>query len=152
MRVPIALSDGQANFIRRLIELAKNNSFFSAEFEDDREAYEQLQGLVEELTKQFFLPEEGRRNIVVPIKSSAAAASDTTTMENGKPWWDISSVKLGLPPHQLHQQLRELSDQVRLLVFHSDSLEVRQILLEASYLLHSADDRHMASDKSDSSR
>lgn len=148
MRVPIALSEGQANLIRRLIDLAKSNSFFSAEFEDDREAYEQLQGLAEELSKYFSLPQEGRRNIMVPIKSSAAAA-DTTTTENGKPWWDISSVKLGLPPDQLRQKLRELSGQVRSLVFHSDSLEVRQILLEAFYLLHSW---HIASDKSERSR
>jgi len=151
MHVAVALSEGQANLIRRLIEIAKNNRLFSAEFEGDPEACEQLQGLAKELTKQFSLSQEKRRNIMVPIKSSAAAA-DTTTMENGKPWWDVSSVKLGLPPHQLHQQLRELSDQVRSLVFHSDSLEVRQILLEAFYLLHSADARHMASDKSDSSR
>jgi len=138
MHVAVALSEGQANLIRRLIEIAKNNRLFSAEFEGDLEACEQLQGLAEELTKQFSLSQEGRRNIMVPIKSSAAAA-DTTTTENGKPWWDISSVKLGLPPDQLRQQLRELSEQVRSLVFYSDSLEVRQILLEAFYLLHSAD-------------
>lgn len=147
---PIALSEGQARLIRRLIELTENNNFFSAEFEDDREAYEQLQGLAEALTKQLSSPEVGSPSIMVPITSSAAAAHTTTT-ENGKPWWDISSVKLGLRPNQLRQKLREVSEQVRSLVFYSDSLEVRQILLEAFYLLHSAD-RQTASDKSERSR
>jgi len=137
MHVAVALSEGQANLIRRLIEIAKNNRLLSAEFEGDPEACEQLQGLAEELSKQFSLSQEGRRSIMVPINFSAAA--DATTLENGKPWWDVSSVNLGLPPDQLHQQLRELSDQVRSLVFYSDRLEVRQILLEAFYLLRSAD-------------
>jgi len=70
MHVAVALSEGQANLIRRLIEIAKNNRLFSAEFEGDPEACEQLQGLAKELTKQFSLSQEKRRNIMVPIKSA----------------------------------------------------------------------------------
>ena len=65
--------------------------------------------------------------------------SEPFTMENGRPWWDVSEVKLGFTPVQLLNRVKELSSELRGLIFYSDSHEARQSMLEAVYALRSAE-------------
>ncbi|MCI0724847.1 MAG: hypothetical protein L0338_38670, partial [Acidobacteria bacterium] len=77
-------------------------------------------------------------NDVASGPAEQVATNWSITMVEGRPWWDLSNVRL-LSPEQLHQQLQEIRDRLRTLMSHSDSLDVRQIILGAFYLLHSVD-------------
>ena len=48
-------------------------------------------------------------------------------------------MRLGLRPSQLHARVKEFSGELAGLIFYSDSLEARQSMLEAVYVLRSAE-------------
>ena len=138
MTAAIVLSADQSDLIKRLIEFAENNDFFESEFDDEEErsyfAYSRI--IANELERKLSLNEE--TNDVASGPAEQVATNSSITMVDGRPWWDLSNVRL-LSPEQLHQQLQEIRDRLRTLMSHSDSLQVRQIILEAIYLLRSAD-------------
>ncbi len=117
--MPLArsLSDAQIDLIKRLIEFADENEFFESEFDDEqeKEIYQELkttaEGLYEELSSS---PDQA------PIEPAEGALEQRITTESGKPWWDISEVRLGIPPDQLRAELREISQRLKTLVLHSD--------------------------------
>lgn len=151
MNTVIVLSADQADLIKRLIEFAENNDFFESEFdeEDDRRFFAESRMIAADLKRTLSPNDENGH--VTSGPADQAATNPSITMVDGRPWWDLSNVRSKLAPKQLHPQLQELRDRLRSLLSHSDSLEVRQIVLEAFYLLHSAD-LHMATDKSERSR
>ncbi|MCI0627523.1 MAG: hypothetical protein L0387_38730 [Acidobacteria bacterium] len=138
MNTVIVLSADQSDLIKRLIEFAENNDFFESEFDDEEErsyfAYSRI--IANELERKLSLNEE--TNDVASGPAEQVATNWSITMVEGRPWWDLSNVRL-LSPEQLHQQLQEIRDRLRTLMSHSDSLDVRQIILGAFYLLHSVD-------------
>ena len=138
MNTVLVLSADQSDLILRLIEFAENNDFFESEFDDEEErsyfAYSRI--IANELERKLSLNEE--TNDVASGPAEQAATNSSITMVDGRPWWDLSNVRL-LSPVQLHQQLREIRDRLHSLMTQSDSLQVRQIILEAIYLLRSAD-------------
>ena len=138
MTAAIVLSADQSDLILRLIEFAENNDFFESEFDDEEErsyfAYSRI--IANELERKLSLNEE--TNDVASGPAEQVATNSSITMVDGRPWWDLSNVRL-LSPEQLHQQLQEIRDRLHTLMSHSDSLQVRQIILEAIYLLRSAD-------------
>ncbi|MCI0422539.1 MAG: hypothetical protein L0387_05520 [Acidobacteria bacterium] len=138
MTAAIVLSADQSDLIRRLIEFAENNDFFESEFDDEEErsyfAYSRV--IANELERKLYLYEE--TNDVASGPAEQVATNSSITMVDGRPWWDLSNVR-PLSPEQLHQQLQEIRDRLRTLMSHSDSLQVRQIILEAIYLLRSTD-------------
>ena len=139
MTAAIVLSADQSDLILRLIECAENNDFFESEFDDEEErsyfAYSRI--VANELERKLSLNEE--TNDVASGLAEQVATNSSITMIDGRPWWDLSNVRTKLAPEQLHEQLQELRDRLRFLLSNSDSLEVRQIILEAIYLLRSAD-------------
>ena len=138
MTAAIVLSADQSDLILRLIEFAENNDFFESEFDDEEErsyfAYSRI--IANELERKLSLNEE--TNDVASGPAEQVATNASITMVDGRPWWDLSNVRL-LSPEQLHQQLQEIRDRLHTLMSHSDSLQVRQIILGAIYLLRSAD-------------
>jgi hypothetical protein len=151
MNTVIVLSADQADLIKRLIEFARNNDFFESEFDDEEERryFANSRIIATELEGELSLNEE--TNEVTSEPAEQVATNPLITTVDGRPWWEVSNVRSTLSPEQLHQQLQELRDRLRSLISHSDSLEVRQIILEAFYLLRSADP-HLASDESERSR
>ncbi|MEW5976424.1 MAG: hypothetical protein AB1898_11540 [Acidobacteriota bacterium] len=138
MTAAIVLSADQSDLIKRLIEFAENNDFFESEFDDEEErsyfAYSRI--IANELERK--LPNE-ETNDVASGPAEQVATNSSITMVVGRPWWDLSNVRSKLAPEQLHEQLQEIRDRLHTLMSHSDSLQVRQIILEAIYLLGSAD-------------
>ena len=122
--MPIAktFSDAQVDLIKRLIEFAEENDFFESEFddEDQKKTYGELWTVADELYAGLSSAEEMSQGTTEPV--SAETMGQAITSENGKSWWDISSVKLGLNPDQLRKQLQELRDRLRALIFYSDNL------------------------------
>lgn len=151
MNTVIVLSADQADLIKRLIEFARNNDFFESEFDDEEERryFANSRIIATELEGKLSLNEETGQVTSGPAEQ--VATNPLITMVDGRPWWDLSNVRPTLSPEQLHQQLQELRNQLRSLLSNSDSLEVRQIILGAFYLLHSADP-HLATDESERSR
>jgi len=147
----IVLSVDQVDLIKRLIEFARNNDFFESECdeEEDRRFFADSRMIADDLEKKLFPSDENGQVTSEPAEQVATHPS--ITMVDGRPWWDLSNVRPKLAPEQLHQQLQELRDRLRSLLSNSDSLEVRQIILGAFYLLHSADP-HLATDESERSR
>ena len=139
MPIVKTFSDAQVDLIKRLIEFAEENDFFESEFddEDQKKTYGELWTVADELYAGLSSAEEMSQGTTEPV--SAVTMGQAITSENGKPWWDISSVKLGLNPDQIHKQLQELRDRLRALIFYSDNLEVRQAILEAAYVLQSTE-------------
>ena len=125
------LSDAQVDLIKRLIEFAEENDFFNAEFDDEeeREVYQELRTTAEELYEELsFTPSTDQG----PDEAATEGALEQSlATESGKPWWDISEVRLGVPPDQLLAQIKEMSHRLKTLVLHSDNLDVRQSILEA---------------------
>ncbi len=68
-----------------------------------------------------------------------ASLRERITMQTDRPWWDVSEVKAGLKPFELHKRLNELSGQLAGLIFYSDSLDARQSMLEAIHVLRAAE-------------
>jgi len=151
MNTVIVLSVDQVDLIKRLIEFARNNDFFESECDEaeDRSFFSSSRIIADDLERKLSLNKENGQVTSEPAEQVATHPS--ITMVDGRPWWDLSNVRPKLAPEQLHQQLQELRDRLRSLLSHSDSLEVRQIILEAFYLLDSADP-HLATDESERSR
>jgi len=151
MTAAIVLSADQVDLIMRLIEFAENNDFFESEFDDEEERryFANSRIIATELEGKLSLNEE--TNEVTSEPAEQVATNPLITTVDGRPWWDLSNVRSKLAPKQLHQQLQELRDRLRSLLSNSDSLEVRQIILGAFYLLHSVDP-HLATDESERSR
>lgn len=151
MNTVIVLSVDQVDLIKRLIEFARNNAFFESECDEaeDRSFFSSSRKIADDLERKLSPNEENGQVTSEPAEQVATNPLITTV--DGRPWWDVSNVRSTLSPEQLHQQLQELRDRLRSLISHSDSLEVRQIILEAFYLLRSADP-HLASDESERSR
>ena len=137
MTAAIVLSADQSDLIKRLIEFAENNDFFESEFDDEEERsyFAHSRIIANDLERKLSLNEE--TNDVASGPAEQVATNSSITMVDGRPWWDLSNVRL-LSSEQLHQQLQEILDRLRTLMSHSDSLQVRQIVLEAIYLLRSA--------------
>ena len=72
--------------------------------------------------------------------ATEGAFEPSVAADSGKPWWDISEVRLGISPDQLRAQLKELSRQLKTLVMHSDNLDVRQSILEAVAALETVEE------------
>jgi hypothetical protein len=125
------LSDAQINLIKRLIEFAEENDFFEAEFDDEeeREVYQELRTTAEKLYEELSSTPSADPGPIEPAAEGVLEQSLAT--ESGKPWWDISEVRLGVPPDQLLAQIKEMSQRLKRLVLHSDNLDVRQSILEA---------------------
>ena len=138
MTAASVLSADQSDLIKRLIEFAENNDFFESEFDDEEErsyfAYSRI--IANELERKLSLNE--KTNDVASGPAEQVATNSSITMVDGRPWWDLSNVRL-LSPELLQQRLQEIRDRLRTLMSHSDILQVRQIILEAIYLLRSAD-------------
>ena len=145
MNTVVVLSADQADLIKRLIEFAENNDFFESEFHEecDRRFFTDSRMIADDLERKLSPSEENGH--VASGPADQVATNPTVTTVDGRPWWDLSNVRTKLAPEQLHEQLQELRDRLRFLLSNSDSLEVRQIILEAFYLLHSADPQ-MATD------
>lgn len=139
MNTVIVLSADQADLIKRLIEFAGNNDFFESEFdeENDRRFFAYSRIIADDLERKLS-PNEASGH-VTSGQSEQVVTNPSITMVDGRPWWDLSNVRAKLAPEQLHEQLQELRDRLHSLLSHSDSLEVRQIILGAFYLLHSVD-------------
>lgn len=150
MTAAIVLSADHVDLIMRLIKFAENNDFFESEFDDEEERryFANSRIIATELEGKLSLNEE---TDVTSEPAEQVATNPLITTVDGRPWWDLSNVRPTLSPEQLHQQLQELRDRLRSLLSNSDSLEVRQIILGAFYLLHSADP-HLATDESERSR
>jgi hypothetical protein len=58
-------------------------------------------------------------------------------LDNGNPWWDIFSVRLGLKPAEINRELNQIRDHLRSLIVFSDQLEVRAAIVQAYHALHS---------------
>lgn len=150
MTAAIVLSADHVDLIMRLIKFAENNDFFESEFDDEEERryFANSRIIATELEGKLSLNEE---TDVTSELAEQVATNPLITTVDGRPWWDLSNVRPTLSPEQLHQQLQELRNRLRSLLSNSDSLEVRQIILGAFYLLHSADP-HLATDESERSR
>ena len=138
MDVVIELLTEEASLIQQLIEFAENNDFFESEFdeEDERASYKKLHELACRLRQKLAVDElDGKE----AANGERANLGEQITMENGRPWWDVSEVKVGLKPFELHKRLNELSGQLAGLIFYSDSLEALQSMLEAIYVLRAAE-------------
>jgi len=131
--MPLAkiLSDAQIDLIKRLIEFAEENDFFSAEFdgEEEREVYQELRTTAQQLYEELSSTPSIDQGPDEPAAEREIEQSLAT--DSGKPWWDISEVRLGVPPNQLLGQVKEISQRLKTLVLHSDNLDVRQSILEA---------------------
>lgn len=135
------LSDTQVDLIKRLIEFAEENHFFEFEFEGEgqEKRYRELWTVADRLY-QDLSPAEKRGQEATAVRTRGAAMQDATTSENGRPWWDISSVRLGLKPAELRAQLERLRERLSTLMYFSDNLEVRQAILEAVCALKSTEE------------
>jgi hypothetical protein len=125
------LSDTQIDLIKRLIEFAEENDFFSAEFdgEEEREVYLDLRTTAQELYEE--LTSAPSADQAQDEQAAEGELEQSLATDSGKPWWDISDVRLGVPPEQLLAQIKEMSQRLKTLVLHSDNLDVRQSILEA---------------------
>lgn len=153
MTAAIVLSADHVDLIMRLIEFAENNDFFESEFDDEEERrrYFANSRMIADDLERKLSPSYENGHVTSGPAADQVATTPSITMVDGRPWWDLSNVRPKLAPGQLHQQLQELRDRLHFLLSNSGSLEVRQIILEAFYLLHSADP-HLATDESERSR
>jgi hypothetical protein len=131
--MPLAkiLSDAQIDLIKRLIEFAEENDFFSAEFdsEEEREVYQELRTTAQELYEELSSTPSTDQGPDEP--AADGELKEPLATDSGKPWWDISEVRSGVPPDQLLGQIKEMSQRLKTLVLYSDNLDVRQSILEA---------------------
>jgi len=150
MRVVARLSTEEASLILQLIEFAENNDFFEPEFDEreNREAYDRLRrlacGLKEKLTSV-----DGSVGKEATARGKTMNVAGPIAMENGRPWWDVSEVRLGFKPFELRKRVKELCGELAGLIFYSDSLETRQSMLEAVYMLRSVERSPKASPSTD---
>jgi len=149
MDVVVSLSTEEASLIQQLIELAEANDFFESESNDEnhggtyRELHQLTCGLKEKLAS--VAGSDGRK---APV-GKAVSVGKHTTMGNGRPWWDVSEVKMGLKPFELRKRVKKLWGELAGLIFYSDSLDARQSMLEAVYMLRSAERSLKASPSTD---
>ena len=47
-----------------------------------------------------------------------ASGTPLGLLDNGNPWWDISSVRLGLKPAELNRELIQIRDHLRSLILY----------------------------------
>ena len=147
MDVVIELSTEEASLIQQLIDFAENNDFFESEFddEDERVTYKKLHELACRLRQKLADELDGKE----AADGERANLGEQITMKNGRPWWDVSKVRLGLEPFELHKRLKELCGELAGLIFYSDSLDARQSMVEAVHMLQFADRSLKASASSD---
>ena len=139
MDVVVSLSTEEASLIQQLIKFAEDNDFFESEFDDEdkRWTHKKLQELACRLGQKLASIDGsdgkeattwGTMNVGGPI-----------TTHNSRPWWDVSWVRPGLRSSELHERVKELCGELASLIFYSDSLEARQSMLEAIYVLRGAE-------------
>ena len=139
MEVVMRLSTEEASLIQQLIGLAEDNDFFESEFDDEHErgSYKKLHELACRLRQKLASVDESDGKEAAD--GEPANLGERIMSENGRPWWEVSGVRLGLRPSQLHARVKEFSGELAGLIFYSDSLEARQSMLEAVYVLRSAE-------------
>lgn len=149
MDVAPILSTEEASLILQLIEFAEANDFFESESNDENEGrtYQELHQLTCGLKKR--LPAVGGSDGKKAAVGKAVNVGKHTMIENDRPWWDVSEVKLGLKPFELRKRVKELCDELAGLIFYSNSLEARQSMLEVVHMLQFADRSVKASASSD---
>ena len=71
---------------------------------------------------------ETSKALIVKKEEEGLNASGTPLglLDNGNPWWDISSVRLGLKPAELNRELIQIRDHLRSLILYGDRLDVRR--------------------------
>ena len=88
------LSDTQIDLIKRLIEFAEENDFFNDEIdgEEEREVYLDLRTTAQDLYEELTSTPSADQGPDEPAAEGELEQSLAT--ESGKPWWDISEVRL----------------------------------------------------------
>jgi hypothetical protein len=121
MDVVVRLSAEEASLILQLIEFAEDNDFFESESYDENHSgtYKKLHQLTCGLKEKLPVVEgsDGKKIAV----GKAVSVGKHITLENGRRWWDISEVKLGLKPFGLHKRPEELRRPGRFDFLHRQS-------------------------------
>ena len=92
----------ETDLIRRLIESGERNEFFEPETDDDKEKLDAAGRLAEELYGRL---ETSETSVEKEEEVLDALGTPLRVLDNGNPWWDISSVRLGLKPAEPNREL-----------------------------------------------